>query len=78
MKVGTRAKQLIQEKGLKIGWLAQQCGVGRSYMGQVLSGQRTPSPTLIRLMAVKLNVDEAELLRDSAPEPVPVAKTGSD
>jgi transcriptional regulator with XRE-family HTH domain len=53
-----RVRQLIEDRDLRVYWLADRCDVSPEYMSQVLTGKRKPSLSLVRLMAYVLEVPE--------------------
>jgi len=42
-------------------WLAEQCGVTKQYISQIVNGQRTPSPEVTEKIANIFNCDVREL-----------------
>ncbi len=44
-------------------WLAEQCGVSRQYISQIINGQFKPSPLMTQKIADVLNLDVYELRR---------------
>lgn len=57
-----RAKQLIDEKGLKRRWVADQIGLVHSSLNQYLIGKRRPGPKRVEKLAALLGVSLDELL----------------
>jgi len=58
-----RARELIEEKDIRVYALANRCDVSPEYMSQVLTGKRKPSVGLVRLMAYELEVTEEVLTK---------------
>jgi transcriptional regulator with XRE-family HTH domain len=44
-------------------WLAEQCGVSKQYISQIIKGLRKPSPEVTEKIANIINVDVRELRR---------------
>lgn len=59
-------RTLIQKKGLRMNWLAHECGVSASHLSNGLAGRLKLGRPLIKLLAIKLEVDEAKLLKTIA------------
>lgn len=54
-------KAQMEREGRTKKWLASGCGIELDSLGQILSG-RKPGKPLLKLMAIRLNCDEAALL----------------
>lgn len=55
------ARRLMDEKGLKTSWLAEQCGIGVTSLRNILRGSK-PSLPVIKLMAQALGCRESDLI----------------
>lgn len=62
-------KKILEARGHRHDWLAQQLGVSDSYLSRLLSGDRPWTPELRREASRVLMLPE-ELLFPSQPEPV--------
>ncbi len=63
------AAQMTQED------LSEHCGLFRTYMSRIETGQANPTLTMIHALAVALGVPAAALLAtDAEPDPAPSAK----
>lgn len=58
----SKVKKLLESRGVKIKWLASNCGVSPDYMSSVLSGRKKPSVLLRVMMASTLDYNEADLV----------------
>lgn len=56
-----KAKKLMFIKGFNVSSLADEVGVGISYISQILNGKRSPSPKLAKKIAETLEVEIEEL-----------------
>lgn len=56
VKFGQRVASLRIEKGISQEALALQCGINRTYMGEVERGEKSPSLTIIVKIAKGLNI----------------------
>lgn len=56
IRFGQRVAQLRIEKGISQEALALQCGINRTYMGEVERGEKSPSLTTIVKIANGLNI----------------------
>ena len=61
-RFGQRLRELRHEKGLSQEELALQCGLDRSYVGQIERGERNLSLENIHKLADALGVPASELL----------------
>lgn len=61
-KLGTRVRQLREERGLSQEALADVAGFGRSYMSGIERGVRNPSVLQILRLAKALRINAADLL----------------
>jgi transcriptional regulator with XRE-family HTH domain len=55
------ARELIKASGRTQVWYAKQMGISRNYLSQMLSGGRSPSRPIIKLLAQSLEVEEGVL-----------------
>ena len=62
--VGESLKELLYIKRRSQVWLANECGVSKSHINQIISGKSNPSLRLLLRMSEVLNVDPKEMLRD--------------
>ena len=60
-----KLKKIIDEKGLKTGWLAKQIGVSRVTLYRYLSGAINPSLSTIFHLSQILNVSQETLKCDA-------------
>jgi transcriptional regulator with XRE-family HTH domain len=60
-----KIKALVDNRGLKISWLAQKCRVNTETLRRYLIGSVSPSLAVMALMAMTLDIDEKELLIES-------------
>ncbi len=58
-KISTLCGQPVNNKGL-----AKATGISRPYMSQILNGVRTPSPDMMKKIALALGVDVPRLERE--------------
>jgi transcriptional regulator with XRE-family HTH domain len=58
-----KLRRIIESKGLKITWVAEQVGVSEDSMHAYLRGTRNPRPPVLKMLAIVLGVPEAELIR---------------
>lgn len=56
---------MIQEKGLKQSWLANQIGISPEMLSAILVGRKQPSKPVYKLLSLKLGFDESEFLLPS-------------
>lgn len=59
-----RAKQLIDEKGLRRRWVATQVGLVHSSLNQYLIGARRPGREVVARLAILLGVSFDELFTE--------------
>lgn len=60
-----KAKQLIAQRGRTRVWLADQCGIGRGSLNNILRGSANPGLAVLKLMAQALETTEEELLGET-------------
>jgi len=65
--IGKRVRELRDEKGLYQEELAQKAGVARNTISRIERGVLKPTVSLLEKLAVGLEVDTADFLRDRAP-----------
>jgi transcriptional regulator with XRE-family HTH domain len=58
----TKAKQLVEASKLKRSAIASEATIKDSTLVRYLNGEGNPSPSVVRLLAKTLEVDESELL----------------
>lgn len=56
-----KTKKLMFIKGFNVSTLADEVGVGISYISQILNGKRSPSPKLAKKIAETLEVEIEDL-----------------
>lgn len=59
---GALVKKLLEEQGRTRRWFARECGIQYNSLTQVLNGYVQPGLPLLKLMAIRLNVDESMLM----------------
>lgn len=64
----TTLRSQINNEGRTIKWLAQQCGVKPHTVSSYLSGRRSPSPSVMILMAKALNCSVEDLTAKNKPK----------
>jgi transcriptional regulator with XRE-family HTH domain len=57
-----RVRELIEEEGRTQKWVAKQCGITDKYLSQILTGTRSPSLPVIKLLAAVLKTEESALV----------------
>lgn len=60
--LGTRIRQLREEKNISQTELGNMCDIERSNMNRIESGNTNPSSYLLYLIAEKLEIEASELL----------------
>jgi transcriptional regulator with XRE-family HTH domain len=73
---GQRVRELRMAAGMTQEDLAERCGLFRTYMSRVETGQANPTLTMIHALADSLGVPVVSLFTRSAPATVP-AKTSA-
>lgn len=66
---GSRIRELRALAGLTQEDLAERCGLFRTYMSRIETGQANPTLTMIHALAGALGVAAAQLLTDEPVEP---------
>ncbi|WP_299558673.1 helix-turn-helix transcriptional regulator [uncultured Sulfitobacter sp.] len=66
----------LKERGKTQAWLADEVGVSRGYMSELLSQKKSPSHELLLKLASALNVSPAKLFDEESPIPEP-GETGT-
>jgi len=66
MNVGQRIKEARQERGVPVTTLAYRSGVAPATIYRIESGDRAPSMALLERIARELEVEPADLLKESA------------
>jgi transcriptional regulator with XRE-family HTH domain len=59
-----RIRELAGERGMALSHLADRAGVGRTQLGYVLRGRKSPTLSWLVKIAAALDVDISELLRE--------------
>lgn len=54
---------LIRDRGMRAGWIADRCGISRSQLSRIASGERRMSPDLAERIAALLLVPPEEVMR---------------
>lgn len=67
IKFGNRIRQLRLEAELTQEDLAHRCGLFRTYMSRIETGNANPTLTMIEALAVSLNVPMSALFESDAP-----------
>jgi repressor LexA len=62
MNIGMRLKKLINEKGLKQKWVAEQIGMSEVNFNLVINGKKSPNSKYIALLAQVLNTSADYIL----------------
>lgn len=62
----TRAREIIEERGLTRKYIASRCKITRSYLNEVLTG-KLPSDTLLVVLAMTLNTTVEDLCSTTSP-----------
>lgn len=62
ISLGTRIRQLREEKNISQTDLGNMCDIERSNMNRIKAGNTNPSSYLLYLIAEKLEVEASELL----------------
>jgi transcriptional regulator with XRE-family HTH domain len=63
-RVAARIRELAADRSLALSHLADRAGVGRTHLGYVMSGKRSPTLSWLVKIASALDVDPIELLRE--------------
>lgn len=58
---GAKVKRLLDEQGKTRKWFARECGIEEQSLRAALNGHMKAGRTLIKLMAIKLGIDESEI-----------------
>lgn len=75
---GQRIRALRLAQGLNQEELAEHCGLFRTYMSRIETGQANPTLTMIHALATSLGVTAAELFAPEPPlEKLPVRSAAS-
>lgn len=61
--LAARIRELIAQRGTSIVRLAEQAGISRKHLGNVLAGRSSPTVDTVALLAGALGVTPASLLR---------------
>jgi len=61
-----RIREVAADKGIPISHIADRAGIARSHLFALLRGDRSPTLSLIQRIALVLDVDPLELLRDTS------------
>lgn len=59
---GNRVAKLRREKSISQETLAFECGINRTYIGEIERGEKTPSLTTILRIASGLKISTSELM----------------
>ena len=59
---GTRVAKLRREKNISQEALAFECGINRTYIGEIERGEKTPSLITIVKIAAGLGISKSELM----------------
>ena len=76
VKFGNRIRQLRLEAELTQEDLAHRCGLFRTYMSRIETGNANPTLTMIHALAVSLDVPVASLFEADAPAAIRTSRTG--
>lgn len=73
---GARIRALRAEQGMTQEDLAERCGLFRTYMSRIETGQGNPTLTMIHALAVSLGVPVTHLFAEGEQADAPVAPRG--
>lgn len=59
---GNRVAKLRREKAISQEALASECGINRTYIGEIERGEKTPSLIIIVKIAAGLKISKSELM----------------
>lgn len=62
-KFGLKVVEELYIMGKNQSWLAEQCGVTKQYISQIINGRLKPSPIVTQKIAEVINMDVRELRR---------------